>query len=82
MQQFDGFKASQLFCTKCNALRPVRERLLLVLPGGELFDYRCTVCGDSLGNREVKTGPMSVDTARAAAGKQSVRARRAPPSRR
>ena len=66
MQQFDGFRAAELFCTKCNALRQVRERLLLVLPGGELYDYRCTQCGTSLGQREVKAGPMSVDSAREA----------------
>jgi hypothetical protein len=32
---------------------PVREVLLLVLPGKEIFDYRCVKCGDSLGKREV-----------------------------
>jgi hypothetical protein len=32
---------------------PVRERLLLVLPDREVFDYLCTGCGESLGGREV-----------------------------
>ena len=32
---------------------PVRERLLLVLPDKDLYEYLCTGCGDSLGEREV-----------------------------
>ena len=32
----------------------VRERLLLVLPDRELYDYLCTECGSSVGSREVK----------------------------
>jgi hypothetical protein len=35
-------------------LRPVRERLLLVLPDGELHAYRCAQCGETLGTRQVK----------------------------
>jgi hypothetical protein len=35
---------------------PVRERLLLVLPDKELFDYLCTGCGSSVGQREVTAG--------------------------
>lgn len=32
---------------------PVRERLLLVLPGKEIYDYLCTGCANSVGQREV-----------------------------
>lgn len=32
---------------------PVRERLLLVLPEKELYEYLCTTCGASVGGREV-----------------------------
>ncbi len=35
---------------------PVRERLLLVLPDKEIFDYLCTGCASSLGQREVTAG--------------------------
>jgi hypothetical protein len=35
---------------------PVRERLLLVLPDREIFDYLCTGCGSSVGQREVTAG--------------------------
>jgi hypothetical protein len=32
---------------------PVREHLLLILPDKDLYEYLCTGCGDSLGQREV-----------------------------
>ncbi len=57
MQQFESLKASELHCPKCRQLRPVRERLLLVLPTGELHAYRCVVCGKTLATREVKAAP-------------------------
>jgi len=31
----------------------VRERLLLVTPAGEIHEYRCKVCSESLGTRDV-----------------------------
>ena len=34
----------------------VRERLLLVLPDREIFDYLCTGCASSVGQREVTAG--------------------------
>ena len=55
MKQFDKFTASELYCPKCKAARPVRERLLLVLPNGEMNAFRCEVCGETLGTREVIT---------------------------
>ena len=57
-RQFNNLTASELYCPRCKASRPVRERLLLVLPHAEIFDYRCTTCGDSLGSREVKVNPL------------------------
>jgi hypothetical protein len=56
MEQFESFRASSLFCKKCNAAMPVREKLLLVLPGKEIYDYLCTGCAASLGHREVTAG--------------------------
>ena len=55
-QQFENFTASSLYCEKCKAAVPVRERLLLVLPDREIFDYLCTECGSSVGRREVTAG--------------------------
>jgi hypothetical protein len=37
---------------------PVRERLLLVLPDKEIYDYLCTGCADSVGQREVSAGEL------------------------
>jgi hypothetical protein len=37
---------------------PVREKLLLVLPEKEIYDYLCTGCASSLGQREVTAGEM------------------------
>lgn len=54
--QFENFTASSLYCEKCKATMPVRERLLLILPGKEIFDYLCTDCGSSVGQREVTAG--------------------------
>jgi len=53
-RQFEDLRASALFCPRCQAAQPVRERLLLVLPRAELHDYRCTVCGTSVGTRETR----------------------------
>jgi len=55
-QQFENFTASTLYCEKCRAAMPVRERLLLVLPDKEIFDYLCTGCGSSVGRREITAG--------------------------
>ncbi len=51
--QFESLRASSLWCNRCKASMPVRERLLLVLGDREIYDYLCTGCADSLGRREV-----------------------------
>ena len=53
MEQFESFKASQLYCRKCAKSMPVRERLLLILPDKDLYEYLCTGCAESLGQREI-----------------------------
>ncbi len=59
-KQFESFSASELYCPRCRTARPVRERLLLVTPQGEIHDYRCVACGDSLGTREVASRQQGV----------------------
>ena len=54
--QFGEFTASELYCPKCARAQRVRERLLLYLPDGLLYEYLCSGCGSSLGERKV-TGP-------------------------
>ena len=56
MSQFENFTASSLYCEKCKAAMPVRERLLLILPDKEVYDYLCTGCASSVGSREVTAG--------------------------
>jgi len=65
-QQFENFTASSLYCEKCRATLPVRERLLLVLPDKEIFDYICTESGSSVGQREVTAGDKMLMQAMAA----------------
>lgn len=50
-KQFDQLQASVLFCNKCERAMPVRQRLLLFLPDGELYDYLCQGCGSSVGSK-------------------------------
>jgi hypothetical protein len=52
-ESFQEFQASVLFCGRCQTAQPVRERLLLILPDGELHEYLCTACGSSVGSRKV-----------------------------
>lgn len=62
-QQFGEFTASELYCPKCKVSQPVRERLLLVLPTGELHEFLCSRCATSLGKRTV-TGPAVTSSVR------------------
>jgi len=52
-QQFGAFTASELYCPKCRRSQPVREKLLLVLPSGELHEFLCSHCATSVGKRTV-----------------------------
>jgi hypothetical protein len=63
-QQFESLTASSLYCDKCKKAMPVRERLLLILPEKELFDYLCTECGSSVGQREVTAGEKLMSQSR------------------
>lgn len=68
-RSFDQFKAALLYCTKCGKAMPVRERLLLVLPDGELYDYTCEGCNSSVGSKTDKAGlQQSSKDARTKAG--------------
>ncbi len=52
--QYEDFNASALYCPRCKRAMPVRSRLLLVLPDGELHEYLCQVCATSLGTKTVR----------------------------
>ncbi len=59
-EQFGSFTASELYCPKCRIAQPVREKLLLILPSGELHEYLCRTCGTSLGERKSSGGKVAV----------------------
>ncbi|MGV7228492.1 MAG: cytoplasmic protein [Nitrospirales bacterium] len=50
-KQFESLRASLLFCPTCQTATPARERLLLVLPTGNLYEYMCAQCGTSTGSK-------------------------------
>ena len=56
-EQFGAFTASELYCPKCKRAQPVREKLLLLLPSGELYEYLCSECATSLGQRTISGRP-------------------------
>jgi hypothetical protein len=53
-ETYGDFSASELYCPKCQLSVPVRERLLLILPDGELYEYICTRCGHSVGEKTAR----------------------------
>jgi hypothetical protein len=59
-REFDKFQATELYCPKCQRSMPVRERLLLILPEGEKYEYLCAYCGTSVGDRIVKEPPKPI----------------------
>ncbi|MCS6770866.1 MAG: hypothetical protein NZ740_02430 [Kiritimatiellae bacterium] len=78
MRQFDSFTASELYCPACRRAQPVYERLLLVLPGKEIYDIRCRQCSTSLAQREARAAPLSAQLSAPRKTESSVR----PPARR
>jgi len=52
-EQYRDFDATELFCPKCRRAVPVRKRLLLVLANGDKYDYACSCCGTSVGDKLV-----------------------------
>jgi DNA-directed RNA polymerase subunit RPC12/RpoP len=53
---FDEFDATELYCAQCGRAVPVRKSLLLVLPEGDKYEYRCAVCGSTVGDKIDKSG--------------------------
>lgn len=57
-EAFESFEAAALYCPQCRAAMPVRKKLLLILPDGELFELLCSRCYASVGiKKEAKTQP-------------------------
>lgn len=65
MRQFDSLEVSELFCPRCGRATPVRQHLLLVLPTGNRYEYRCSRCSTPVGE---KMDESSQDFARTLTG--------------
>jgi hypothetical protein len=48
---YKEFDATELYCPKCKQSVPVRKRLLLVLPEGDKYEYRCAYCSETVGTK-------------------------------
>jgi hypothetical protein len=59
-KQFDQLRASLLYCNRCGRAMPVSERLLLVLPDGDLYEYICQGCGGAVGSKTDRAAPESL----------------------
>jgi len=52
---YKEFDAVTLFCPRCQQPVKVRKKLLLVLPGGDKYEYTCSRCGETLGSKMDKS---------------------------
>ncbi len=52
---YKEFDATELYCSRCRRAVPVRKRLLLVLPEGEKYEYRCAFCLETVGTKLAKS---------------------------
>jgi len=55
---FDQLEATELYCAECGQAVPVRKSLLLVLPEGDKYEYRCAYCGATVGDKIDRSGPF------------------------
>jgi len=51
-RDFAALEVSEVFCPRCRTSQPVRRHLLLVLPTGNKYEYRCAVCGTRVGGKD------------------------------
>ena len=55
-EDFRDLEATQLYCPTCSQAVPVNKFLLLVLPDGDRYEYRCRYCGTKVGDKIDRTG--------------------------
>lgn len=53
---FQDLEALELYCPQCGRAVPVRRFLLLVLPEGDKYEYRCQYCGTKVGDKTSRSG--------------------------
>jgi DNA-directed RNA polymerase subunit RPC12/RpoP len=57
-ENYGDFQATELYCPRCKRAVKVRSSLLLVLPEGDKYDYRCSICGEPIGDKLDKSGGL------------------------
>jgi DNA-directed RNA polymerase subunit RPC12/RpoP len=57
---FNELEAMELYCGQCRMAVPVRKHLLLILPEGDKYEYRCQYCGSKVGDKIDKGASMKV----------------------
>ncbi|MDY6879045.1 MAG: hypothetical protein V2J25_01225 [Desulfatiglans sp.] len=55
-ESFEELEATELYCSQCGRAVPVRRFLLLILPEGDKYEYRCRFCGSKVGGKTVRSG--------------------------
>ena len=50
-EKFKELEATELYCAKCKRAVNVRKHLLLVLPEGDKYEYRCVFCNEAVGSK-------------------------------
>jgi DNA-directed RNA polymerase subunit RPC12/RpoP len=53
---FRELDATELYCPNCGRAVPVNKFLLLVLPDGDRYEYRCKYCGNKVGDKVDHSG--------------------------
>lgn len=53
---FQEMEATELYCPECSRAVPVNKYLLLILPDGDRYEYRCRFCGTKVGNKINRSG--------------------------
>lgn len=51
LSAYREFEATELYCPNCGRAVPVIKSLLLVLPEGDKYEYRCRFCGTPVGDK-------------------------------
>jgi len=55
-EHFRELDATELYCPNCGCAVPVNKFLLLVLPDGDRYEYRCRYCGTKVGDKVDRSG--------------------------
>jgi len=55
-ENFGELEATELYCSECGYAVPINKFLLLVLPDGDRYEYRCKQCGAKVGEKIDRSG--------------------------